>query len=431
MVNLSRRVSTADLQRSKLGSTLVLAGWVENFKHMGKVAFIKLRDRNGYAQVVITPSYSKLKDLNLTRESVVAVRGNVKKSKAKSGGKELELMDIEILSSAKTPLPIEFLGKDIETDLSKRLDYRYIDLRNPKNLAIFKVLSTFNHASKEFFAKEGLIEIFSPKLIATPSEGGGEEFVVPYFKKKAYLAQSPQFYKQMAQSAGFEGVFEIAPVFRANPSHTIRHDTEFTSLDVEISWIDDEGARKFEERWLNYVMKEIKKRHGQEIKRVFGKDVVVPKLPFPRITMSEALKISKIKGDDLDPEAERKVCAHTKKKYGHDFVFVTEYPWSIRPFYHMKPEDKNKTMSFDLLYNGVEITTGAAREHRYDILKSQAQEKGLSVKSVQFYLDFFKWGCPPHAGFGFSPTRFVMLLLGLGNVRESTFAPRDTDRLTP
>jgi len=431
MVNLSQRITTAEVQKVRLGSEVVIAGWVEQTKLLGKLAFLNIRDSEGYVQVVATSSYLGMKELSgITRESVVSIRGKVKKSKAKSGGKELELIELDLLSKAAVPLPIEFLGKGIETDLSKRLDYRHIDLRNPKNLLVLKVLSTFVNASHAFFVNHGLIEIFSPKLIATPSEGGGEEFAIPYFKKKAYLAQSPQFYKQMANVAGLGGVFEIGPVFRANPSRTTRHDTEFTSLDVEISWLDDEGIRKFEERWLAYSLKAVKKRHGDEIKKVLGIDINIPKVPFPRIKMSEALKIAGIKGDDLDPAGERKVFMNIKRRYNHQFVFVTDFPWSIRPFYHMK-SGANATKSFDLLFRGVEITTGAQREHRYDILVKQAKEKGLNIKDLKFYLDFFKWGAPPHSGFGLSPTRVVMQMLELGNVREATFVPRDTERLTP
>ncbi len=431
-MKLSQRISTSELQSASIGSRIVTGGFVEKIKHLGKLAFITLRDSEGYVQVVANESYAGLKDLqNLTRESVILVRGEVKRSKAKSGGKELIVSDVEVLSKAQVPLPIEFLGKDIETDLSKRLDYRYIDLRNPRNLLVMKVLSTFTHASRQFFIDNELVEIFSPKLIAAPSEGGGEEFAIPYFKRKAYLAQSPQFYKQMANSAGLGGVFEIGPVFRANPSRTTRHDTEFTSLDIEISWLDVEGIMKFEERWLASALREVKKKHGADIKKVFGVDITVPKVPFPRITMAEALKISGLKGDDLDPEGERKVFANIKRRFGHEFVFVTDFPSSIRPFYHMRPDDKSLTNSFDLLFRGVEITTGAQREHRYDILVEQAKEKGLNMKEIQFYLDYFKWGCPPHAGFGLSPTRVIMQLLGLGNVREATFVPRDTERLTP
>ena len=239
----------------------------------------------------------------------------------------------------------------------------------------------------------------------------------------------------MAMASGFEKIFEIGPVFRANKSHTARHDTEFTMIDMEISFIDsEEDVMKMEEEWLAYLLKKIKEKFGKEIKEVFGVDVVVPKLPFPRVTMKEAISLLGKKGHkatgDLDAEGEKLLSEIIKKKYGHDFVFITEYPFEVRPFYHMK-QGKDLTKSFDLLWKGLEITTGAQREHRYEILKKQAKEKGLSEKSLKAYLNFFKYGCPPHGGCALSPTRMLMLLLGIKNVRDVTFVPRNTERLTP
>ena len=430
MIEMKKRITSSEALAKKENTKVILAGWAAHVKSMGKIAFVTLRDRDNQIQL-ITTNKNLIKQISkITKESVILISGKIKKSKLKSGKNEIELSEIEVLSLADASLPIDISGK-IETDLSKRLDWRWIDLRTRKNLLIFKVLSKFLQASRDFFIKNGLIELCSPKLIAYPSEGGGEEFALPYFGRKAYLAQSPQFYKQMAQAAGFEGVFEIAPVFRANPSHTSRHDTEYTSLDLEISWVDDEELRQFEEKWLVYVLKEIKTEFGKEIKKTFNVEINIPKIPFPRITMSEALKIVTGGKTDLDSEGEKKLGDYILKKYKTDFAFITEFPWSIRPFYHMRPENKKLTKSFDMIYKGIELTTGANREHRYNILVEQAKEKGLSLNSIEFYLNFFKYGCPPHSGLGLSPTRFVMQLLELGNVREATFAPRDTERLVP
>ena len=355
----------------------------------------------------------------------------------KSGEKELILEDYELVNKAETPLPIDLVQDT--TQLDKRLDYRFLDLRKPRNLLIFKIITYLQGAMRSFFIEEGFIEMNSPKLMASASESGSELFKVDYFGKKAYLAQSPQFYKQMAMSAGFEKVFEIAPAFRANPSHTTRHDTEFTMVDVEISWISSfEDLLKFEERWLQFCFKEIKDKFGKEIKSMFNVEINVPEIPFPRITMEETHKILKNsydkkfdKDDDLDPSGEKFICDYVKKKYNHEFAFITKFPWKIRPFYHMRPEDKSLTESFDLLFKGLEITTGAQREHRLKILEEQAKEKGIKLKEIDYYLDFFRYGCPPHGGFALSPTRVVMSMLNLGNVREATYLPRDTERLTP
>jgi len=242
-------------------------------------------------------------------------------------------------------------------------------------------------------------------------------------------------------AAGFDRVFEIGPVFRANPSFTSRHDTEFTSVDVEISWIDScEDVMQLEERWLRYVLQAVKAEYGEEIKTTFGTEIVVPNLPFPRVTMEESYNILDQMGHriergekgDLDPEGERLLCRHFYEKTGHEFVFVTEYPAVVRAFYHMRLEGRpNLTKSFDLLWKGLEVTTGAQREHRYEILLRQAKEKGFSLEPIRYYLDFFRYGCPPHGGYGFGLTRMLMVMLGAKSVREVTYLYRGVNRLTP
>lgn len=244
----------------------------------------------------------------------------------------------------------------------------------------------------------------------------------------------------MAMAAGFDRVFEIGPVFRANPSFTSRHDTEFTSVDVEMSWIDShEDVMEFEERWICYVLERIRATHGDKIAALRGRDVTIPTLPFPRITLEDALRaIQSERTDpshdpnDLDSHGEKLLSEYIRRETGHEFVFVTDYPAEIRAFYHMRQdEDTSKTKSFDLLWNGLEVTTGAQREHRYDVLLRQTIEKGLNPELLGFYLDFFKYGCPPHGGFGFGLTRMLMLLLGFSNVREVTFIYRGPTRLHP
>jgi aspartyl-tRNA synthetase len=278
--------------------------------------------------------------------------------------------------------------------------------------------------------------------MGSPSESGAELFAVPYFGKKAYLAQSPQFYKQYGMAAGFDRVFEIGPVFRANPSFTSRHDTEFTSVDVEMAWVNSHyDVMAMEERWLHHVLKRVADAHGQELEDRLGVKVVVPQLPFPKIPMSEAVRIlneelgytvpPETKGD-LDPKGERLLGEYAQKHWGHEFVFVTDYPISVRPFYHMRhDDDPNLTKSFDLLWKGLEVTTGAQREHRYDVLAKQAQEKGLSLEPIDYYMDIFKYGAPPHGGYGFGLTRMLMSMMNLDNVREATYLYRNPRRLKP
>ncbi len=433
-----KRTMISDL-KSAIGQEARIKGWVSTIRDQKTMQFVIVRDETGSVQIANSrkgnPDLAEIIS-GLTAESVIEVVGQVVANEAvKMGGLEIYPSKITILSLADPNLPV-----DKDSSLSLRLDWRFVDLRRPENHLIFKIQTTVEHAMREYWYKNGFIEIHSPKLMGSASESGAELFSLPYFDTTAYLAQSPQFYKQMAMAAGFNRVFEVGPVFRANPSFTSRHDTEFTSIDVEISWIDShEDVAQFEEQWLQYVLKVVKEKHGQEIKETFGVDVIVPELPFPRMTMEEAYRLLDEKGHelpeakgDLDPEGERIVARHVMEKYGHEFVFVTDYPVSVRPFYHMRHEDRpHLTKSYDLLWKGLEITTGAQREHRYEILARQAQEKGLSLESIDFYLNFFKYGCPPHGGFGFGLTRMLMVLLNVANVREVTYLYRGPNRLTP
>jgi aspartyl-tRNA synthetase len=322
-----------------------------------------------------------------------------------------------------------------------RMDWRYLDLRREKNLLLFRVQTLLEHAMREYWVKEDFIEIHSPKIMGTPSESGAELFEVDYFERKAYLAQSPQFYKQMAMAAGFERVFEVGPVFRADPSFTSRHMTEFTGLDVEISWIEShEDVLYFTERWLQYAFQRVKDELGEVIKDVFGNEVDVPDVPFPRLTMAETTDILKKIGyklpperkGDLDPGGERAIADYVKKEFNNEFFYLIDWPITVRPFYHMRhPDNPKLTRSFDLIAGGLEIATGAQREHRYEILKKQALEYGLGLESIQFYLDFFRYGCPPHGGFGMGLSRLLMVLLKLPNIRETVYLFRGPNRLHP
>ena len=430
-----KRIRVKELEKY-IGKEVKVQGFLHEIRSQSKVKFILLRELSGIIQCVSLPESKTFEEVSkISKESVIEIKGIVKAEKQAIGGIEIQIKEISVLSAAEE-LPIQVVEKGKEAALPLRLDYRWLDLRKPKKALIFRVATTLEEGMREFWKKEEFIEIHSPKIMGVPSESGAELFSLEYFGKTAYLAQSPQLYKQMAMSAGLEKIFEVGPVFRANPSHTTRHDTEFTSIDMEISFIDGvEDVMSMEERWLAHTIKKIKEVHGEEIEKVFGIKIEVPKVPFPRITMKEAIKLLKGKGVvqevDLDALGEKKICEIVKEKYSHDFVFITEYPYSKRPFYHMKQSDKTLTKSFDLIWKGLEITTGAQREHRLEILKEQALEKGLTLEPIKHYLDFFKYGCPPHGGCGVSSTRLLMQLLELTNVREATFLPRDTERLTP
>jgi nondiscriminating aspartyl-tRNA synthetase len=424
----------------KLGEQVTVRGWVNALRDQKRVQFVILRDESGMAQAVLAKDDppSELNDAisALTAESAVTVSGTVAgDERVKLGGLELKIESLQVDSLAEPELPIAE-----DSALDKRIDWRYLDLRRPDRRLIFEVQTTVEQAMREFWREEGFIELHSPKLMGSASESGAELFHVDYFDGDAYLAQSPQFYKQMAMAAGFGKVFEIGPVFRANPSFTSRHDTEFTSVDMELSWIEShEDVMAVEERWLALVLARVAERHGEAIRETFGTEVVVPTVPFPRITLAEAKEMLLQDGHDvpgtghdLDPASERALSALIAERHGHEFTFVTDYPASVRAFYHMRHEDDpTLTKSFDLLWRGIELTTGAQREHRHDRLLAQAQERGVDIDSIQYYLDFFRYGPPPHGGFGFGLTRLLMMMLAQENVREVTFLYRGPHRLVP
>jgi nondiscriminating aspartyl-tRNA synthetase len=426
--------------KGSVDQRVTVRGWVNAIRDQKKVQFVVLRDETGLAQIVL-PKDDPPTALNeavsaLTPESAVTIAGTVvADERVKLGGLELRLEALEVDSPAEPELPVA-----PESALDKRIDWRYLDLRRPDRRLIFEVQSTAEHAMRDYWRKDGFIELHSPKTMGSASESGAELFKLEYFEKTAYLAQSPQFYKQMAMAAGFGRVFEVGPVFRANPSFTSRHDTEFTSVDVEISWVEShEDVMAFEEAWLAHVLAAVKDLHGAQIEATFGVDLTVPTLPFPRVTLEDAKQMLREHGHeppgvghDLDPPSERALSAIVKEQHGHEFAFVTDYPTTVRPFYHMRHEDDpTLTKSFDLLWRGIELTTGAQREHRYEQLLSQAEDKKVDVDPIQYYLDFFRYGAPPHGGFGFGLTRLLMQMLGQENVREVTFLYRGPHRLTP
>ncbi|HXF81864.1 MAG TPA: aspartate--tRNA(Asn) ligase [bacterium] len=428
-----------------VGREVRLQGWVRAIRDQKRVQFLILRDHTGSAQAVIEKSEANAA-LNaaiagLTRESAVTVEGLVVANPVvKMGGVEVRIRALRVESAAEPLLPLDPSGPT-EPNPEVQANWRYLDLRRPENLLIFQVQTALEHAMREFWIREGFLEIHSPKLMGSPSEGGAELFTLEYFGRPAYLAQSPQFYKQMAMAAGFDRVFEIGPVFRADPSFTTRHSTEFTGLDMEMSWIEShDDVMRSEERWLAHALARVREQYGAAVRETFGVEIVVPALPFPRLSMAEAQAIVRRRGHtppperrgDLDPTGERLIGEHALEAFGHEFVFVTDYPVEVRPFYHMRHADApHLTKSFDLLWKGIEVTTGAQREHRYDVLVRQAREKGLNLEPIQFYLDFFRFGCPPHGGFGAGLARMLMVLLGLPNLREATFLFRGPTRLFP
>jgi aspartyl-tRNA synthetase len=425
----------------KIGEKVRLCGWVQIVRDQGAIKFLILRDITGIIQTVSVRNIAMAKIINsLSLESVVEIIGTVKEEKQAPGEIEITIEEIKILSLAFSELPIPVVEKGIgEIKLQKRLDWRWIDLRKPEKALIFKVWTAMEQAFREYCISNNFIEIHSPKIVVTSTESGSELFEIKYFKQKAYLAQSPQLYKQMAMAAGFEKVFEVGPVFRANPSFTSRHDTEFTMYDVEISFIKSHhDLMEEEEKMMVTMFTAIKEKYGEEIKNLYGQEVKIPTVPFPKLTLREAkkilteLKIPNERGEDLSPEEERAISQYVKEKEGHDFVFIHDWPAKVRAFYSMRLEsDPTLSKTFDLLFKGLEITSGAQREHRYDVLKKQIEEKGFKIEPFESYLNFFKYGCPPHGGFAPGPTRMLMKIFNIENVREVTYLYRGVNRLTP
>lgn len=417
--------------------TTKIAGFVTKVRDTKYMTFVMLKDITGEIQV----SFSKEECASLIEDVskctvglVISIDGKMVKSEyVKNGGCEFIPTDIKIESIA-APSPI-----DEGAEIDSRLDYRWVDLRSERNTMIFKIQSALVEAMREYMYENSFTEIHTPKLIGTASESGSDVFEVKYFDGNAYLAQSPQFYKQMAMAAGLDRIFEVGPVFRAEKSFTNRHSTEFTGFDVEFSYIDSyEDVMDLEEALLTHALSKISEKYGDEIASLFDKPVVVPDKPFPRVKLEDVYseiekrygyKVEESEKTDLTSEAEKLACQYAMEEFGSEFIFVTDFKPDKRAFYHMR-DDAGIPLGYDLLWRGVEITTGAQREHRYEILKKQAEEKGLS-KDVEFYLEFFKYGCPPHGGFGLGVDRLTMLLLGLPSLKETEFIFRGPNRLNP
>lgn len=413
-----------------IGKTVTMHMILETLRDQKHLQFLLGRERTGLLQLVVVKSkvVNHEEISQLLEGSTFAVTGTlVESEQSKTNGIEMQVESIEIFSKA--------MARPITPDssLDLRLQHRVVDLKQRKGQLMLKVRSAFENACREYCLRyQKFTELHTPKLMGSASESGSQVFKVQYFEKSAYLAQSPQFYKQMGVATGLEGVFEIGPVFRAEESHSSRHMTEFTGLDVEFAWaFTTRDVMHMEYRMLRYAFAELAD-FAPEVKELFGIDLPIePTVRY--ITLTEAKELVKIRSislpasADLSDEAEKVLY----EILGVDLIFVSEYPIGKRPFYHMWDKEKGITHSFDLIFKGIEITTGALREHRLDILQAQAIEKGIDLESIDHYLDNFRYGCAPHGGFGLGIERVIQKLLGLSSVKEAAFVPRDPDRLTP
>ncbi len=418
-----------------------IAGWVVKVREVGKIVFVIVRDREGEVQVIYKKNEVSDKMFEAAKKlqvmSTIIIDGKVRKAATKSGF-EIVPLQMEVIPS-ETPLPIDIFQET--TELNKRINYRTLDMRIHKHAAIFRLRSIILDAFREIMKEYGFVEINSPVIALYVAEGGANVFKVDYFNRPAYLRQSPQLYKQLMAGA-FERVFEIGPAFRAEPSYTIRHLTEFISLDVEMAWINGvEDLMDLLEDIMIHMISRIRERGSRYLELLGIKNLKTPEKPFPVISYKEATLLLKkadipLEGKEIPHTGEQYLGEYIKEKYGSDLFFITDFPWDVRPFYTMKYSDKTPsgeviTKSVDLIYKGMEIATGSQREHRYEVLVKQMREKGLNPETFGYYLEAFKYGMPPHGGFALGLDRITMLMLNLNNVREAVLFPRDPERLEP
>ena len=418
---------------------VTVKGWVQDTRNLGGISFVVLRDRYGTIQLTLPKKkiepelFDKL--TTLPRETVVAVTGEVKASNQTELGLELIPSACEVYSEAGVPLPMGVIDK-VNVEMDTRLNNRFMDLRKPEIRAIFELKSMMVNLISDAMQANGFINVNTPKIVASGAEGGATLFKLDYFGKDAYLAQSPQLYKQMLMSTGLDRIYEIGPAFRAEHSNTNRHVTEFMSFDGEMSWIDNMGdVMRMIEKIINHVLEGLKEKGAKQL-TILGKDVVIPKAPYPVLTYAECISMLKktgfeIKdGDDLGTEGEKAIGDIMSEK-GQDLYWIAEYPEAEKPFYIMEKDGTPYSFSFDLDYKGQEISSGGQREHRYDVLVERIRKKGLDPESFTFYTDAFKYGMPPHGGWGIGIERLLVKMLDLPNIRESILFPRDLSRLSP
>lgn len=413
---------------------VMLQGWVHRIRKLKAISFVILRDRTGLVQCVV--ENSMLEEKNIRLEAVVSLEGMVKEGRNSLNPFEVQVEYLEVINETKEELPIEINAEELKVNLDTMLNNRVLSLRHEKINGIFKIQNLVVQGFREYLTSQGFTEIFTPKIVLEGAEGGTEIFEVKYFENKAYLAQSPQFYKQMMVGAGFERVFEVAHVYRAEQHNTNRHLNEYVSMDLEMGFIEDEKeVMNLEEELLKFILEKISKE-GAGYLNIMKVEIPEIKGSIPRIKLSEAIEILKTQygktelEGDLDPEGEKLISRYVKEKYGCDFVFLTHYPRRKRPMYTM-PCGESETHSFDLLFRGLEITTGGQRIHNFEQLVENMRYKGFEPENYRSYTSIFKYGMPKHGGLAIGLERFTAQLLGLENVREATLIPRDRTRLTP
>ncbi len=436
--------SLGDLRRSHYSKEInpdmndeeiLVMGWTHEIRDLGGIIFVLLRDRDGLVQItapskkIETDLFEKLRKIK--KESVIAVKGKVQGSPKAPGGVEVIPSELYILNESKQPLPLDPTEK-VRAEIDTRLDSRFLDLRKPSISSIFKIKSTMLHSVRVFLEKNGYLEINTPKLVASATEGGTELFPITYFEREAFLGQSPQLYKQIMMSSGFDRVYEIAPIFRAEEHDTLRHLNEVISIDIESSFMDQHDVMNVLEKLVVQAITDVTENCEAELE-VLGKDLQIPETPFEKIEYDDLIDMVNSKGvpiehgEDLSRAAEKAM-----GEIMDGYYFITGWPTEIKPFYVLHDEKTpEKSQAFDLMYKDLEISSGATRVHQHDLLVEKIKGKGLNPESFERYLAAFEYGMPPHAGWGLGAERFNMTLTGLKNIRETVLFPRDRRRLTP
>ncbi len=437
-----KRIHATDAVDLEDGASCRLAGWLQEVKDLGGIAFLKVRDRSGVFQVVVDKdNMEKEYDdiVEIPRESVIVVEGEKKETDQTELGYEIVPSAIKVENEAEKPLPLGVVDK-VNAEMGTRLDNRFLDLRKEEKRYIFEIRDLLLQGLRDFFSKEGFIEVNTPKIVATGAEGGATLFDVQYYDNNAHLAQSPQLYKQMLMASGFEKVYEIAPAYRAEDFDTIRHTSEFISVDFEMSFIDSsDDIMDMTSYMVQHALRYVKEK-GSDILDEFNVELEIPDHPVKKIPHEKCIRILEDMGKEwedereVDTEGEKMLGDYVKEEYGTDFFYITEFPTRLKKstFYAKRKDyDPSLTTYFDLEYKGQELVSGGQREHRYDVLISQMEENDLDLENFESYLKTFKYGMPTHGGIGLGLDRFVQQLLDLSNIREAILFPRDTSRLEP
>lgn len=437
---MKRTHYTGDLKKA-VGKDVVVKGWVHDIRLLGGINFLLLRDIDGVAQVTapknkISPTLLKKLE-SLHNEDIVEVKGFVQKTSKTKNGVEIIPNELERIYPSEPILPLD-PRRVTKANLDTRLDWRSLDLRTPENLAIFKIQSKLMTSMEEYLTSNKFLKVFTPSLIGGISEGGSEVFPVVYFNKEVFLRQDPQLHRELLIAAGFEKIFEIGPSWRAEKSHTVRHMTEHRTIAAEIAFIEDEhDVMKIEENMVVHALEKVKKECGEQLE-LLNKEFKIPKTPFTELQFPKVYDIleelgkAMPKGEDLNKESEEALGIYVKEKFKSEFFFVNRFPFAVKPFYVMRV-DENPTWvrSVDLVFKGMELSSGGQREHRYEKIVSQIKEKGLKLDTLKWFTEVFKYGIPSMGGYSLGIERFTMKLLDLENIREATLFPRDTERVLP